>query len=128
MQKNTLFLLSVMTAFIIASCSKTAEPAPTVKDIYVCGVQNGNPTYWKNGIATSFVKDSRYENAPANAITLVGNDVYVIGSRAKVVNYSIRSVAKYWKNGVGTSLSDGKRIRFATDVKGIYYNKLNRLS
>lgn len=46
--------------------------------------------FWKNGVATTLTDGQN--NASANAITVVGDDVYVAGNDG--------NVAKYWKNGV----------------------------
>lgn len=53
-------------------------------------------TYWKNNVAVSLTDGT--QDARANAITVVGSDVYVAGVE--------NGVALYWKNGNAVVLSD----------------------
>ncbi len=77
-----------------------------VKDrIYVAGYISKNNKYiagyWKNGVFINLTDGTK--DAYANAIVVVGEDVYVAGIEDNSLVYSPR--AKYWKNGVATTLS-----------------------
>jgi len=65
---------------------------------------------WKNGVTTNLSDGTKF--ADANAITVVGNDVYVDGYEYNGNN----SVAKYCRNGVETNLSDGIKAVFTTGI------------
>lgn len=102
--------LSMLFLLLIAGCSKddegtSATPVATT-EVYVAGyIYNSTfktvAAVWKNGVQTLLTDGTVY--AEAQDITVVGNDVYVVGY--EMVNN--KEVAKIWKNGVGTSLSDG---------------------
>lgn len=77
-------------------------------DVYVTGIESGPAwsnvnvaKYWKNGSGINLTNGSF--PAVANAITIVGTDVYVAGHEGNGPTY----VAKYWKNGVAVNLGDG---------------------
>jgi hypothetical protein len=79
----------------------------TGQNVYVVGyLNNGNhdvATVWVNGQPTALLGDT--VNSYANALTIVGNDIYIAGYRAQ--SNSSNHVALYWKNGNPTTLSDG---------------------
>ncbi len=98
--KVTFLSLIIISGFI--SCKKS-ENSPEQKkevDIFVAGGISNTPNlvltacYWKNG---QLVKvDPTTGTSKANAITVVGNDVYMAGNTS--VNSS-STVATWWKNG-----------------------------
>ena len=59
--------------------------------------------YWKEGTAISLTESltDGSNSAVANAISVVGTDVYVAGFEAN----GTKSIAKYWKNGVGVNIA-----------------------
>ncbi len=75
-------------------------------DVYVGGIEQDAPSgdiiikYWKNGIPTPL---STGPLAEFGSMTVVGNDVYIVGSEAE----NNGRVIKYWKNGVETRITDG---------------------
>lgn len=78
-------------------------------DVYVCGNrsfpwQGGTADmacYWKNGVRVDLSNPPSY----ANAIALLGKDVFVVGSATVNDKY----VAVYWKNGALLQLSTENR-------------------
>jgi hypothetical protein len=78
-------------------------------DVYVVGYGNLNDTvevakYWKNGVETN-LSDGSTSTTKANAITVNGNDVYIVGEEYALDFTSFPAV--YWKNGIKTSLDQG---------------------
>jgi len=77
------------------------------QNVYVAGyLNNGNhdvATIWVNGQPTALLGDT--VNSYANALTIVGNDIYIAGYRAQ--SNGSNHVALYWKNGNPVTLSDG---------------------
>ncbi len=75
-----------------------------VGDIYVVGCESINGEHyarmWKNGKLIDFFPDST--GSEANAIAIVGNDIYVAGH---IVNNNIQT-ACYWKNSTITILDN----------------------
>jgi hypothetical protein len=79
-------------------------------DIYFAGNSRsdtyrfGQAAYWKNGKKTDLLFDSPNSTiiSQANAIAIVGNDVYTVGSSLGIGGIL---TAIYWKNDVGTALS-----------------------
>jgi hypothetical protein len=71
-------------------------------DIYVAGMENDLPVYWKNGQVISL--DNISYGFAGTSIAVVGNDIYVAGTRNELMwnDYA----AKYWKNGQAISLGD----------------------
>jgi len=104
---KTIKKLSILIIiFCILSCSSNDssnedETKATVKDIYVCGLEQRSSTgkyiatVWKNGVASSLTDGTN--DAIANDITVSGNDVYVVGYEE---NVNGAQVARLWKNGV----------------------------
>jgi hypothetical protein len=68
---------------------------PETIDIYVAGQENSVPVYWKNGQAISL--DNLPSGFSGTAIAVVGNDIYVAGTRTEL--YWDGNRAKYWING-----------------------------
>lgn len=71
-------------------------------DIYVAGMENNLPVYWKNGQVIPL--DNISYGVAGTSIAVVGNDIYVAGTRNELMwnDYA----AKYWKNGQAISLGD----------------------
>jgi len=69
-------------------------------DIYVTGMQNDLPVYWKNGQA--ILLDNNDWNFTGTSIAVAGSNVYVAGSRNGLMYTEF--AAKYWKNNQGTPL------------------------
>ena len=86
-------------------------------NIYVCGTQDPEPSsvlravpvYWKNDVMTMLPKTRK--DAWANAISIKGDDVYIVGS-GEDDPYWGYDEAYYWKNGIqqffpgGSGLND----------------------
>jgi len=103
----------MILAFI--SCNKNektgikptqTDTSKVIKDIYLVGNtfkpypnQYSAATYWKNGNPVYLTDGTQI--ASANAIAVVGNDVYVAGN----IPTSGPSIATYWKNGANESLN-----------------------
>lgn len=88
-------------------------------DVYVAGSvksSNWRAVYWKNGTVNYITITNGSTYAVANAISVVGSDVYTAGYET---NASGKLVAKYWKNGTAFSLSDGTQ---NADARAIYIN------
>ena len=71
-------------------------------DIYVAGMENDLPVYWKNGQVIPL--DNISYGFTGTSIAVVGNDIYVAGTRHELVWHDY--AAKYWKNGQAISLGD----------------------
>jgi hypothetical protein len=71
-------------------------------NIYVAGMENNLPVYWKNGQVIPL--DNISYGFTGTSIAVVGNDIYVAGTRNEFMwnDYA----AKYWKNGQAISLGD----------------------
>ena len=71
-------------------------------NIYVAGMENDLPVYWKNGQVIAL--DNISYGFTGTSIAVVGSDVYVAGTRNELMwnDYA----AKYWKNGQAISLGD----------------------
>lgn len=84
-------------------------------DIYVAGSDlsgsKSKAVYWLNGQKNELTNGM--ENAYANSLLVVGNDVYVAGYEE---NSSGFSVAKYWKNGTAVELGDGSIDSYAYSI------------
>jgi hypothetical protein len=64
-------------------------------DIYVAGMENNLPVYWKNG--HSIPLDPQAQGFSGTSIAVVGNDIYIAGTRHELMY--IHYAAKYWENG-----------------------------
>ena len=71
-------------------------------NIYVAGMENNLPVYWKNGQVIAL--DNISYGFTGTSIAVVGSDVYVAGTKNELMwnDYA----AKYWKNGQAISLGD----------------------
>ena len=129
--------IALLAIFAVSSCKKNNNPTPEkAVDVYISGnttALNGNSvaTYWKNGVPIKLV-DS-LTNSQTDAITVQGNDVYVVGDTS--TPNTLYGVATYWKNGVATKLTDGSSFSraYAMAVQGndIFvagYTVLNNIS
>ena len=72
------------------------ETNNSIVDIYVSGMENNLPVYWKNGQSIPLNNDGS-ENG-TSSIAVVGTDVYVAGWEGDSFMYG-HNKAKYWKNG-----------------------------
>jgi hypothetical protein len=80
-------------------------------DVYIAGYElfKNDPylpvaKYWKNGVAVSLTASTNNGGGVANAIQVVGSDVYTAGFTS---NLSMgRQIATYWKNNTIVPLSD----------------------
>jgi hypothetical protein len=78
----------------------TVNPSPINTDsldVYVAGNEFSGPVYWKNGQSIP-LEIAFGQNGHANAITVVGDDVYVAGWEGDFLDVK-KNRAKYWKNG-----------------------------
>lgn len=64
-------------------------------DIYIVGLDNTGPKYWKNGIATSLPVTKKYIRT-YTSLFLLGSDVYVFGNEQD----GAKIIPKYWYNGI----------------------------
>ena len=78
-------------------------------DVYVSGWGDASTTnfktilkYWKNGTEV-WVTDSTYNASTSGGISVINNDVYILGRR----DSGSYSVQKYWKNGIPLNISPG---------------------
>ncbi|HEX6848182.1 MAG TPA: PKD domain-containing protein [Chitinophagaceae bacterium] len=82
----------------------TVNPDPNnpVVNVYVAGMENNLPAYWKNGQMMQL--DNISYGFTGTSIAVVGNDIYVAGTKNELMrnDYS----AKYWKNGQAVLLGD----------------------
>jgi len=78
------------------------EPNNPSVNIYVAGMENNLPVYWKNGQVIPL--DNISYGFTGTSIAVVGNDIYVAGTRNELVWHDY--AAKYWKNGQAISLGD----------------------
>lgn len=101
---------------LLASCKKDSPGFEKNEGVFIAGSESGHndedasPVFWKNGVPTVLRTDS--VNGYAEAITVSGNDVYVVGWERKY-GYS---KAVMWKNGTKTVLSSGSNDARAYDV------------
>jgi len=115
--KSTLVAACVVLLSILSSCSNDDAPVlvpnSAIKDIYfLVGYEGNVGKYWKNGVATALTDGTKI--ASANAITVVRNDVYVVGGER---NGNGISVAKCWKNGVANLVDPDDA--YGTEVYGM---------
>lgn len=69
---------------------------------------NYEARYWINNTSYTLA-----ENAEANSILLVGDDIYIAGS---IDNVDDTPIATYWKNGIPISITDGNYPAWSTDL------------
>ncbi|CAD0007458.1 Kelch repeat-containing protein [Flavobacterium chungangense] len=82
------------------------------KDVFIAGQEamssatdaNRQIKLWKNGLLAKTITDGS-QDAVANDLYVVGNDVYITGVEFNGTN----NVAKFWKNGTPTNLTDGTK-------------------
>lgn len=72
-----------------------ADIAVNGRDVYIAGLDNIGPKYWKNGIATSLPITKKYVRS-YTSLFLVGADVYVFGNEQD----GAKIIPKYWLNGI----------------------------
>ncbi len=72
-------------------------------DVHVIGMVKDQAKYWKNGVITELPLTG---NTSYNAIQIVGNDVFIVGT--ELLASSI-SVVVYWKNGSKNTVTDGTK-------------------
>ena len=72
------------------------------EDIYVAGMDNGLPVYWKNGAMVAV--DNAAWNFSGTSIAVVGSDIYLAGARNGLFYYEWAATS--WKNGQGTPLGN----------------------
>jgi len=94
-QRWTLWKNGIATNFPNGTTLKSV--CASGNDVYMAGSMNIGATYsaavlWKNGVAT-YLTDGTNDNAQALAVSVVGNDVYVLGSEGTTSKH-----IKVWKN------------------------------
>lgn len=95
MKKLILFLIIILSI----SCNNDDIINPSTQnpvDVYVAGSNNGEACYWKNSQIT-LLNSSGFTSVRATKITVINNDVYVLGFGFDT-NFNINYL--YWKNGV----------------------------
>lgn len=80
------------------------------KNIYVGGYENGQATYWKNGIPYTLP-----DGQEVSAISVDNENVFAAGSTRS----SNGNVIKFWKNMKAISITSGKYVAHANDMKVI---------
>src|ERR1017187_7136896 len=98
MKHKISFLLFVCTLTFI-SCNKSSNPVSPYSGllVLVSGIEyingNGIAKYWINGSPVNLT--DTLENASAQSVSMVGNDLYVVGDQSINDHY----IATCWKNG-----------------------------
>lgn len=108
--------IAVLFSFFSA-CKKPSQPTPTnglTTDVYVAGIINNGPPlsyacYWKNDKITNLGVTG--VGSYASDITVVNNDVYVVGCSREAGNTVYK--AALWKNGV---------LKFLTTTQGYVHS------
>jgi hypothetical protein len=98
-------ILTLLIAIsVIAGCRKksTDSKNPDV-DIYVAGVANNKPVYWKNGVVVP-LSSGVNDRGRAYDIAVRGNDVYVVGGLTTTDNANVTQSVVCWKNGTPVNL------------------------
>lgn len=93
-----------------ATIKFTTLPLPQPK-VYVAGYDSTSAVYWKND--TMFTLSTN--NAYAQSIYVVNNDVYVAGE-VDALGYGNKDKAVYWKNGAEIPLTDGNNLTTASSI------------
>lgn len=106
--KKILLILTLCTGLLQISCSEDSVmessnvPTNNSVDVYVAGQKDNQACYWKNNQLV--LLESGGITAPtANKITVVNNDVYVLGIGAGTTT-TLETPPMFWKNGVLTNL------------------------
>ena len=81
-------------------------------DVYLAGSVNNVATLWKNGVAAPLSANS--SRTYADAVYVVGNDVYVAGYGTDRNNAN--GVAIVWKNGIASTLMAANPDAMATSL------------
>ena len=68
-------------------------------DVYICGSNNRQPVYWKNGFVHTLNTTKNYTDINTNTIDIYNDDVYVVGSASGNVNGTYFAEVICWKNG-----------------------------
>ncbi|WP_295654533.1 hypothetical protein [uncultured Mucilaginibacter sp.] len=87
------------------------------KDVYVTGLSQNKPVYWKNSVISAPFEVPANYSVNVFGIAVSGNDVYVSGT---IFSISAGSMAVYWKNGTINYLStNGQQPLLGTGANGI---------
>lgn len=76
------------------------DPISNLVDIYVAGVNNNEPVYWKNG-QVNYLNGGEVGYS-GTSIAVSGSNICVTATRSELMWF--HTEAKYWKNGVSTKL------------------------
>lgn len=99
--KIQIFTALALSAVLTTSCKKDKNPPEETVTVYVAGMQRDSVTgndracYWKNGVITNNVVPSGNPNYYANAMAVIGGDVYTAGYENKPSLWK----CQVWKNG-----------------------------
>lgn len=107
--KKILLILTLCTGLLQISCSEdsvtdsnsTNVPTNNSVDVYVAGQKDNQACYWKNNQPV-LLESGGITSPVANKITVVNNDVYVLGMGAGTTTLEVFPM--FWKNGVLTNL------------------------
>jgi hypothetical protein len=70
--------------------------------------------YWKNGVKVDLTPITGFGTMPVNAMTVVANDLYIVGART--LGSGLPKLAVVWKNGIKTDLTSGVSNAEALDI------------
>jgi hypothetical protein len=94
--KNVVRSISICcVAVLLASCTKNSHSLKTPPNVYVVGSLGNNGVLWNNG-STTYLADTSAGLSEANAVFIVGNDIYIGGEETYQGDYT----ATIWINGV----------------------------